>query len=107
LKCHVFGLKDNPSLFLPLECRAGRKGKPVAVRYSLGWSVIGPVGGESCNSECLVNLLRVGDSSVVCTSGLQSEDSVLCDGSKDSVVFSEMIGNGECYRSRMWPRTRI
>jgi len=37
----------------------------------------------------------VGDSSVVCTSGLETEDSVLCDGSKDSVVFSEMIGNGD------------
>ena len=91
----VVGLKDNPSLFLPLECRAGREGEPVAVRYSLGWTVIGPVGGESCNSERLVNFLRVGDSSVVCTSGLESEDSVLCDGSKDSVVFSEMLGNGD------------
>ena len=28
----VVGLKDNPSLFLPLECRAGREGEPVAVR---------------------------------------------------------------------------
>ena len=94
----VVGLKDNPSLFLPLECRAGREGEPVAVRYSLGWTVIGPVGGESCNSECLVNFLRVGDSSVVCTSGLESEDSVLCDGSKDSVVFSEMLDNGDAVK---------
>ena len=51
----VVGLKDNPSLFLPLECRAGIEGEPVVVRYSLGWTVIGPVGGESCNSERLVN----------------------------------------------------
>jgi len=94
----VVGLKDNPSLFLPLECRAGREGEPVAVRYSLGWTVIGPVGGESCNSERLVNFLRVGDSSVVCTSGLESEDSVLCDGSKDSVVFSEMLDNGDAVK---------
>ena len=91
----VVGLNDNPSLFLPLECRAGREGEPVAVRYSLGWTVIGPVRGESCNSEHLVNFLRVGDSSVVCTSGLESEDSVLCNGSKDSVMFSEMLGNGD------------
>ena len=68
----VVGLKDNPSFFLPLECRAGREGEPVAVRYSLGWTVIGPVGGESCNSERLVNFLRVGDSSVVCTRVLES-----------------------------------
>ncbi len=73
----VAGLKDNPSLFLLLECRAGREEEPVAVRYSLGWTVIiiGPVGGES------FNFLTVGDSSVVCTSRLESEDSVLCDGS--------------------------
>ena len=32
----VVGLKDNPSFFLPLECRAGREGEPVVVRYSLG-----------------------------------------------------------------------
>ena len=94
----VVGLKDNPSLFLPLECSAGREGEPVAVRYSLGWTVIGPAGGESCNSERLVNFLRVGDSSVVCTSGLESEDSVLCDGSKDSVVFSEMLDNGDAVK---------
>ena len=94
----VVGLKDNPSLFLPLECRACREGEPVAVRYSLGWTVIGPVGGESCNSEHLVNFLRVGDSSVVCTSGLESEDSVICDGSKNSVVFSEMLDSGDAVK---------
>ena len=94
----VVGLKDNPSLFLPLECRAGREGEPVAVRYSLGWTVIGPVGGESCNSEYLVNFLRVGDSSVVSTSGSESEDSVICDGSKNSVVFSEMLDSGDAVK---------
>ena len=91
----VVGLKDNPSLFLPLECRTGREGEPVAVRYSLGWTVIGPVGGESWISERLVNFLREGESSVVCTRVLESEDPVLCDGSKDSVVFSEMLDNGD------------
>ena len=55
--------------------------------------MIGPVGGESCNSERLVNFLREGDSSVVCTRVLASEDSVLYDGSEDSVVFSEMLDN--------------
>ena len=39
----IVGLKDDPSLFLPLECRAGGKGEPVAIRYSLGWTAIGPV----------------------------------------------------------------
>ena len=41
----------------------------------------------------LSQLLCIGDSSVVWTSRLQSEDSVLCDGSKDRVVFSEIVGN--------------
>ena len=94
----VVGLKDNPSLFLSLECRAGREGEPVAVRYSLGWTVIGGGGGESCNSECLVNFLLEGDSSVVCTRVLASEDSVLYDGSEDSIVFSEMLDNGDAVK---------
>ena len=33
----VIGLKEKANLFLPLECRAGEEGEPVAVRYSLGW----------------------------------------------------------------------
>ena len=39
----IVGLKDNPSLFLPLECRVGGKGEPVAIRYSLGMD-----GDRSC-----------------------------------------------------------
>lgn len=37
----VIGLKEKPNLFLPLECRAGGEGEPVAVRYSLEWTVDG------------------------------------------------------------------
>ena len=69
----IVGLKDNPSLFLPLECRAGGKGEPVATRYSLGWTVIGPVGGESCTAEC--------------SGGLDFKDYVLCKDHKKSVVY--------------------
>lgn len=51
----VIGLKEKPSLFLPLECRAGEEGGPVAVIYSLEWTVIGPVSGESYSSEYSAN----------------------------------------------------
>ena len=37
----VVGLKEKPCLFLPLEYRAGGEGEPIAVTYSLGWTVIG------------------------------------------------------------------
>ncbi|XP_022803018.1 uncharacterized protein LOC111340435 [Stylophora pistillata] len=42
----VIGLKKKPSLFLPQECKAGGEDEPVLVRYSLGWTVIGPVHGQ-------------------------------------------------------------
>ena len=42
----VIGLQDKPALFLPLEYRAAGKKDPVAIRYSLGWTVVGPVGGK-------------------------------------------------------------
>ena len=83
----VIGLKEKPNLFLALECRAGGEGEPVAVRYSLGWTVIGPVGGESYSSECSANFLRSVDSSNVCTSMLDLEDSVSYDNLKRGVVF--------------------
>ena len=85
----VIGLKEKPNLFLALECRAGGEGEPVAVRYSLGWTVIGPVGGESYSSECSANFLRSVDSSNVCTSMLDLEDSVSYDNLKTDAVFSE------------------
>ena len=40
----VIGLKEKPNLFLPLKYKAGGEDEPVAVRYSLGWTVIAPVG---------------------------------------------------------------
>ena len=93
----IVGLKDNPSLFLPLECRAGGKGEPVAIRYSLGWTVIGPIGGESCTAERSVNYLRMEDSSVVCAGGLDFEDYVLCKDHKKSVVLSTGLNTEDAY----------
>ena len=54
----LIGLKENPRLFIPLEYRAGGDGEPVAVRYSLGWTVMGPLGGQKEDQSCAVNFLR-------------------------------------------------
>ena len=72
----VVGLKEKPSLFLPLEYRAGGEGEPVAVRYSLGWTVIGPAGRGGYSTECSANFLRSHDSSVTCTRGSDLQDNV-------------------------------
>jgi len=72
---------------LPLEYRVGGEGEPVAIGYSLGWTVIGPVGGGSYSTDCAVNFLRLGDS----TSGLDLQDDVLCDGPKTGIVFPERM----------------
>ena len=85
----IIGLKEKPNLFLPLECGAGEEGEPVAVRYSFGWTVIGPVGGESYSGECSANLSRLVDSSNVCTNMLHLEDSVSYENLKTSVAFPE------------------
>ena len=97
----IVGLKDNPSLFLPLECRAGGKGGPVAIRYSLGWMVIGPVGGESCTAERSVNYLHMEESSVVCAGGLDFEDYVLCKDHKKSVVLSKGLNSEDAYEENV------
>ena len=40
----LIGLKEKPSLSLPLEFKAGEVDEPIAIRYSLGWTVMGPMG---------------------------------------------------------------
>ena len=42
----VIRLQDKSALFLPLEYRAAGEKDPVAIRYSLGWTVVGSVGGK-------------------------------------------------------------
>ena len=50
---YVAGWSQGESkLFLPLEYKAGGEDEPVAVRYSLGWTVIGPVGGQKDGPKC-------------------------------------------------------
>ncbi|PFX25076.1 hypothetical protein AWC38_SpisGene10297 [Stylophora pistillata] len=61
----VIGLKEKPSLFLPQEYKAGGEDEPVAVRYSLGWTVTGPVHGQKDDPNCSANFTRTRESSIV------------------------------------------
>ena len=54
----LIGLKEKPSLFLPLEFKAGGIDEPIAIRYSLGWTVIGPMGECKEDEHCSVNFLQ-------------------------------------------------
>ena len=57
----IIGLKEKPTLFIPLECRSGGDSEPVAVRYSLGWTVMGPLSGTRVDDRCSVNFVRLGN----------------------------------------------
>ena len=57
----IIGLKEKPTLFIPLECRSGGSGEPVAVRYSLGWTVMGPLSGVRDSEHCSVNFVGLGN----------------------------------------------
>jgi hypothetical protein len=59
----LIGLKEKLRLFLPLECKENGDGEPIAIRYSLGWTVMGPVGDERENDGFSVNFTRVKDDS--------------------------------------------
>ena len=54
----LIGLKEKPSLFLPLEFKAGGVDEPIAIRYSLGWTVMGPMGECKNDEHCSVNFLQ-------------------------------------------------
>ena len=55
----MIGLKEKPSLFLPLEFKAGGIDEPIAIRYSLDWTVIGPMGERKEDEHCSVNFVQV------------------------------------------------
>lgn len=57
----IIGLKEKPTLFVPLECRSGGSGGPVAVRYPLVWTVMGPLSGVRDSEHCSVNFVRLGN----------------------------------------------
>ena len=54
----IIGVKGSPPLFLPLDYRVGGQNQPVAVRYSLGWTIMGAVGGGEESERCTGNLLQ-------------------------------------------------
>ena len=60
----VIGLKEKPNLFLPQGYKAGGEDEPVAVRYILGWTVIGPVGGQKDEQNCSANFTSTIESSI-------------------------------------------
>ena len=57
----VIGLQEKPNLFLPLKYKAGGEKDPVAIRYSLGWTVVGPVSGKKNKIFESSNFARVSD----------------------------------------------
>ena len=89
----LVGLKEKPNLFLPVEYRVGQDGEPVAVRHSLGWTVIGPVGGGSYTADCSANLLRVVENSLDCASGFDVQNRPSRDGSRTDIAFPEGTDN--------------
>ena len=54
----LIGLKERPRLFLPLDVREGSDEEPIGVRYSLGWTVMGPVSGIKATRDCLANFAQ-------------------------------------------------
>ncbi|XP_055955970.1 uncharacterized protein LOC126816200 [Patella vulgata] len=56
----LVGLKENPSLFIPLESRSsGNEHDPIAVRYNLGWMILGPLNDSKSCDDFTVNYLKV------------------------------------------------
>ena len=70
----VIGLQEKPALFLPVEYRIGGEMEPIGIRYSLGWTVVGPVGGQKDNEVCSTNFVRTLDNSYITK---QTEKSLL------------------------------
>ena len=62
--CLLIGLKERPTLFLPLELKSGGDNEPIAIRYSLGWTVMGPVGDQKEVRDCAVNFVFTKDGHV-------------------------------------------
>ena len=56
----IIGLKEKPTLFIPLECRSG-SGEPVTVQYSLDWTVMGPLNSVGDSEHCSVYFVGLGN----------------------------------------------
>ena len=63
----LIGLKERPRLFLPLEYREGGEDEPIVIRYSLGWTTKGTIGGQKEDEDrnCSVNFTRTKKETIV------------------------------------------
>ena len=57
----LIGLKERPTLFLLLELKTGGDNEPIAIQYSLGWTVMGPMGNQKEDHDCSVNFVFTKD----------------------------------------------
>lgn len=74
----VVGLKEKPNLFLLLEYKAGEEDEPVAVRYSLGWTAIGPVGGQKDGPNCSANFTHTTENCIAHNNVPDLEEENVC-----------------------------
>ena len=57
----LIGLKKRPTLFLLLELKTGGDNEPIAIQYSLGWTVMGLMGNQKEDHDCSVNFVFTKD----------------------------------------------
>ena len=92
------GLKEKPSLFLPLEFKAGEFDEPIAIRYSLGWTVMGPMGERKKDEHCSVNFLQrthdINLESCLLNENIAAEKIGQAESKLETAMRSESIGSG-------------
>ena len=57
----LIGSKERPTLFLLLELKTGGDNEPIAIQYSLGWTVMGLMGNQKEDHDCSVNFVFTKD----------------------------------------------
>ena len=94
----LIGLKEKPSLFLPLEFKAGEVDEPIAIRYSLGWTVMGPMGEHKKDEHCSVYFLQrthdINFDSCLLNEKIAAEKIGLAQSKLETAMRSESIGRG-------------
>ncbi|XP_067055972.1 uncharacterized protein [Acropora muricata] len=94
----LIGLKEKPSLFLPLEFKAGEVDEPIAIQYSLGWTVMGPMGERKKDEHCSVNFLQrthdINLDSCLLNEKIAAEKICQAESKLGTTMRSESIGSG-------------
>ena len=94
----LIGLKEKPSLFLPLEFKVGGLDEPIAIRYSLGWTVMGPMGERKKDEHYSVNFLQsthdISLDSCLLNEKFPTEKIGQAELKLETAMRSESIGNG-------------